>query len=435
MQSKRRDFLKLAALTGIGLTGSGLLGFPGARNDQKNSIITPINPDTALKNNGTTENELSIIGLYGAWASSLTSDQLPALSFRRKEWQNVDSWKKLARKRLTERLSIPGIGGKPVIQVQKQYSYDGLHVEELTWQLPYGRPTEAILLKPLESKGRLPGIIALHDHGGNKYFGCRKITKTSANQHALMKEHQQSYYENFAWANQMAKRGYVVLVPDAFTFASRRVQFQDVPLHLRKGNNDDDPENEKNIESYNSWASDHEHVMAKSLFCAGTTWPSVFFAEDKKALDILCSRDDVDAGRVGCGGLSGGGLRTVFLAGMDTRIKCAVDVGFMTTWKDLILNKSFTHTWMTYVPLLPNELDFPEILGLRVPLPTLVLNDIEDNLFTLSEMKKAEQMLKEVYSKAGAADKFSCSYHPGPHKFDAKMQEEAFNWFDKWLKA
>ena len=89
---------------------------------------------------------------------------------------------------------------------------------------------------------------------------------------------------------------------------------------------------------------------------------------------------------------------------------------------------------MTYVPLLPNELDFPEILGLRTPLPTLVLNDTNDNLFTLSEMEKASDILKEIYKKAGAEDKYKCSFHPGPHKFDRKMQAEAFDWFDKWLK-
>ncbi|MEJ7682351.1 MAG: hypothetical protein WKG06_31775 [Segetibacter sp.] len=122
--------------------------------------------------------------------------------------------------------------------------------------------------------------------------------------------------------------------------------------------------------------------------------PAVFFAEDRKALDILCAREDVDANRIGCGGLSGGGIRTVFMAGIDSRIKCTVDVGFMSTWKDFLLNKSFTHTWMTYVPLLPNELDFPEILGLRVPLPTLVLNDSDDTLYTLREMNRAEKVLK-----------------------------------------
>lgn len=60
-------------------------------------------------------------------------------------------------------------------------------------------------------------------------------------------------------------------------------------------------------------------------------------------------------------------MRTVFMGGLDERIKCAVCVGFITTLKDFLLNKSFTHTLMTYVPLLPNELDFPELLGFRVP--------------------------------------------------------------------
>jgi hypothetical protein len=90
---------------------------------------------------------------------------------------------------------------------------------------------------------------------------------------------------------------------------------------------------------------------------------------------------------------------------------------------------------MVYVPLLPDELDFPEILGLRAPLPTLVLNDIDDTLYTMSEMKRAEKILSEVYKKAGAEERLKCSYYPGPHKFDMPMQEEAFNWFDRWLKA
>jgi dienelactone hydrolase len=205
--------------------------------------------------------------------------------------------------------------------------------------LPYGRPTEAILLKPLNATGRLPGILAFHDHGGRKYFGTRKITRTSDHQHPLMEEHQKRLYEGLAWANEIAKRGYVVLVSDAFPFASRRVMMQDVPEHMREGLNDNDPENPGNINAYDAWARDHEHIMARSLFSAGTTWPGVSFAEDRKALDVLCAREDVDANRIGCGGLSVGGMRTVFVGGLDPRIKCAVCVGFMTTWKDLVLNK------------------------------------------------------------------------------------------------
>ncbi|HRI20327.1 MAG TPA: prolyl oligopeptidase family serine peptidase [Panacibacter sp.] len=429
MKNKRRHFLKLTGLTGIGIAGNGLLNALSATpvtNDQLNFMEA---------NSNNVEGNSSVIGLYGAWAASLNENALPKLSFRRKEFTDVQTWRSKAKKLLAERLATPDIGRLPTITIKKQYEYDGLHIEELGWQLPYGRATEAILLKPVNSKEVLPAILAFHDHGGNKYFGTKKITRTSDEQHPLMKEHQQEYYEGMAWANEIAKRGYVVLVADAFPFASRRVMMQDVPEGLRNDLTDNDPENPVNIKAYNEWAGQHEHIMAKSLFCAGTTWPGVFFAEDKVALDILCNRKDVDKNKIGCAGLSGGGMRTVFMAGQDDRIKCAVCVGFMTTWKDFLLNKSFTHTWMTYVPLLPNELDFPEILGLRIPLPTLVLNDIDDGLYTIDEMKNADKILSEIYNKANAADKYKCSYYPGVHKFDKAMQWEAFNWFDKWLKG
>jgi dienelactone hydrolase len=362
---------------------------------------------------------LSIIGLYGNWAASLTEGRLPSLSFRNQEWSDTAKWQKTAKIRVADRLAIPEIGGMPKVMLKKKYTYDGLQVEELTWQLPYGRPTEALVLKPVNASGRLPGILAFHDHGGNKYFGTRKITRTNDNRHPLMVEHQQNYYGGRAWANEIAKKGYVVMVSDAFPFASRRVMMHDVPDFLRNGLNDENPEDPGNIAAYNQWAGNHEDIMAKSLFSAGTTWPGVFFAEDRIALDILCAREDVDPARIGCGGLSGGGMRTVFMGGLDPRIKCAVCVGFMTTWKDFLLNKSFTHTWMTYVPVLPNELDFPEILGLRVPLPTMVLNDNEDDLYTVPEMQTADRILGEVYRKAGAAERYKCSFYPGEHKFDA----------------
>ncbi|QMU27392.1 alpha/beta hydrolase family protein [Adhaeribacter radiodurans] len=424
MKKNRREFLKITGFAGISVAGAGIL--PAFAKEKNNTII----PNTEID-----EKDQSIIGLYGAWANSLNANKLPSFSFRSQKWPDLEKWRKAAKDQVVERLAIPDIGGLPKVTIKKQYNYDGLHMEELSWQLPYGRPTEAILLKPQNAKGRLPGILALHDHAANKYFGCYKITRTSDNQHPLMKYHQEHYYSGIAWANEIAKRGYVVLVADAFAFASRRVMLQDVPSRQRNGLTDADLANSEGIASYNTWAADHEHIMAKSLFCAGTTWPGVFYAEDRKALDILCARADVDANKVGCGGLSGGGLRTVFLAGLDPRIKCAVDVGFMSTWKDFLLNKSYTHTWMTYVPLLPNELDFPDILSLRAPLPTLVLNDSDDQLYTLPEMNQAEKVLAEVYKKAGAENRFKCSYYPGYHKFDDKMQKEAFNWFDQWLKV
>jgi cephalosporin-C deacetylase-like acetyl esterase len=70
---------------------------------------------------------------------------------------------------------------------------------------------------------------------------------------------------------------------------------------------------------YNAWAADYEHVIAKALFCGDTTWAGVMLSEDTRALDYLCSLPDVDSSRIGVVGLSGGGLRTVLLAGTDSR--------------------------------------------------------------------------------------------------------------------
>lgn len=421
----RREFLTSAALLGV---------LPILPHD------FPMLPQTVPENTLTTSADgLSIIGAYGSWASAIPGNP-PTLSFRNPQFKDINAWREQALTKTRELMAAPALKDfVPEVTVKASFEYDGLIVEELQWQLPYGNPTEAILLKPAGATGPLPAVLGLHDHGGQKYFGKRKITRTSDDMHPTMVEHQKQSYSGIPWANELAKRGYVVMVHDVFTFGSRRVRYKDVSgiswgACSVADKSDENPEDIDNIKIYNDWASEHEHILSKSLFCAGTTWPGMTLAEDKIALDILCNRPDVDATNVGCCGLSGGGLRTDYLGGLDTRVKCAISVGFMSTWNDFLLNKSFTHTWMTYIPLLPNYLDFPEVLGLRVPLPTMVMSNTEDQLYTLPEMKKADEILKEVYDKAGAADNYSGKYYPGGHKFDLAMQQDAFNWFDTWLK-
>ncbi len=379
--------------------------------------------------------EPTMIGAYGPWAASFLGEGPARLSFRQPGWVDLEAWRAVARARFAECVAAPPLPPTPAVECLERRKDDGLEIERLRWQLPYGPPTEAVFLKPAGAKGPLPGILGLHDHAGLKYFGAHKITRTGDDQHPMMAAHQKTYYGGVAWANEIAKRGYAVLVHDAFAFGSRRVLLADVPEAIRQGLDDNDPENPERIAAYNQWAAQHESIMAKSLFCAGTTWPGVFLTDDRVALSVLCARPEVDASRIGCAGLSGGGLRTVFLAGSDERIRCAVCVGMMTTWRDYLLYKSHTHTWMVYVPLLPRDLDYPEILGLRVPLPTLVLNNRQDPLFTLAEMERADRILAEVYAKAGASDRYRCTFYEGPHKFDVAMQAEAFAWFDQWLKT
>ena len=377
----------------------------------------------------------NMTGAYGPWlADEVLGSQPGRLSLRSGQFGQLNSWRTAARKRVLECIAPVDLGGVPEVRVDGRTTYDGLDIEFLSWQLPMGPRTEAVFLKPSGAKGFLPAILGLHDHGGNKFLGWRKIVRTDDSPWDVQKKHQENYYAGNAWANEIAKRGYAVLVHDTFPFASRRVRVADVAPRLKGTGVDPEPGDADGIAKYNAFAGQHEHILEKSLLSAGTTWPGVYVVEDQKALDVLCSRPGVNPARVGCAGLSGGGMRTVFLGGLDDRIKVAVAVGFMTTWKDFLLDKCFTHTWMAYVPLLPRDLDFPEILALRAPKATMVLNCTEDPLYTLSEMKRADGMMAQVFRRAQAADKYRCTFYPGGHKFDREMQADAFAWFDQHLK-
>ena len=413
-----------------------------------------------------------MLGAYGPWAASLHGEGPRPLSFRAPRWTDIDEWRKQARGALVDLLRSPEGTRAIDVQVHDAHGHDGLDVQELSWQLPYGPRTHAYFLKPWGAHGRLPGVLAFHDHGGDKYFGKRKITRAGDDVHPAMVRHQTQYYGGVPWANELARRGFAVLVHDVFPFESRRILASDLPrlvverlmsppLKVReltpedlaaaaadtaaaaarpvfrddRGADVDVPEGEPEdrIIAYNAFAAQHESVIAKSLFSAGLTWPGLMVAEDLAALDYLASRPDVDPERLGCGGLSGGGLRTSFLAGLDDRIRCAVCAGMMTTWEDFLLATSYTHTWMIYVPGLPALLDYPEIIGLRTPRPTLVLATTEDPLFTRQRTERAARILEEIYAKAGVAERFRFSRYPGPHKLDRPMQEEAFAWMERWL--
>lgn len=383
-----------------------------------------------------TEPRINQMGPYGPWLADRVLGSGPArLSFRTGKWKSVDEWRAVARQRALELVAPVDLGGRPQVTVTGRTRYDGLDIEFLSWQLPNGgAKTEAVLLKPAGAKGPLPGILALHDHGAQKFLGWRKIARTGPDLWPVQARHQKHYYGDVGWANEIAKRGYAVLVHDTFPFASRRILVEDVPENLRSGGVDPDPLDDAGIDRYNKFAGAYEQIVEKSLVSAGTTWPGVYFVEDQRALDVLAARPEVDAARLGCAGLSGGGMRTVFLGGLDPRIKVAVAVGFMTTWRDFLLDKAFTHTWMTYVPLLPKDLDFPEILALRAPAATMVLNCNQDPLYTLPEMKRADSILAETFQRAGAAANYKCNFYEGGHKFDRAMQADAFAWFDRFLK-
>lgn len=170
----------------------------------------------------------NLLGEYGPWVEQLVRTPDREYSFLNPRWTKIEEWSKQTRSRVEPLLSPPAIGSLQV-QVHRKSTLDGLAVEELSWTLPYGPSTQAYFLKPAGYSGKLPAVLALHDHGANKYFGKQKIAEASPDVHPFIQEYRKKYYGGKAWANELARRGYAVLVPDVFLFESRRMTPSQLP--------------------------------------------------------------------------------------------------------------------------------------------------------------------------------------------------------------
>ncbi|MFA5699448.1 MAG: alpha/beta hydrolase family protein, partial [Sphaerochaeta sp.] len=239
----------------------------------------------------------------------------------------------------------------------------------------------------------------------------------------------------------------VVFVPDLFGFESRRIKVSDLspsliaelltpPLAVTEGgayeNLDSTLDDSlSHREGYNALARSLEHLIAKVLLSGGYTWAGYTVAEDLVSLDILGTHPLVDSSRLGCGGLSLGGLRSVLLSAVSPQIQASFVVGFMTTFKDLVLNKANRHTWIAYAPALSHLGEFGELLYAHAPKPLLIQHGMKDDLFTFSEAQESSTRIQSFYHDH--PDHFTFTAYDDVHLFDEEMQEEAFAFLGRFL--
>lgn len=375
------------------------------------------------------------LGIYYEMLDSIAAIQ-PSLSFLAKSWPDVETWRKTTRAKALELLAFnpPAI---PLNQaVDSRHEDDGLVVEEISYDMPYGPRACGFFLYPKLQNRMLPAVIALHDHGSFFYFGKEKITALK-DELRIVEDFKRQYYGGRSWATDLARRGFAVLVMDVFLWGSRRIPLESVNEDFLKFFEGVKPDSEEYIRKYNEfWEMNECSIIADTILQAGTCWPGIFGYEDRRSVDYLITRPEVDPNRIGCGGLSGGGLRTIFLSGLDERIRCCFCVGFMSTIRGLLRNHIRCppgHGLFMYAPQLYSYLDLPDVISLHAPSPLMVQFDSEDELFSLEGQRSADRKLAQIYSKIGYPDNYVGRFYSGSHKFDVVMQREAFAWLERWL--
>jgi len=289
----------------------------------------------------------------------------------------------------------------------------------------------AYVLIPKGRKGPRPAIVDLHSHGGMFVYGKEKVMPMPDGDSPAITEYRQENYEGRSTSLALCRRGYVVISIDAFYFGERRTMFggdaQKLGLDRLKYSRED-------VQYLNHRASDGEATLAKSLCWAGTTWQGIVHWDDLRTVDYLASRPEVDPTRIGCVGISMGGYRTDFLAALEDRIQCAVTVGFMSSLRPMIRAHVNTHSFVHFLPGLAHFLDLPDVIGCMAPKPLMVQQCSRDELYPMAGMKEALTKIAAIYAKAGAASNCQGKFYDHPHLFSLRMQEEAFDWLDRWLK-
>ncbi|MCL6511183.1 MAG: prolyl oligopeptidase family serine peptidase [Anaerolineae bacterium] len=371
------------------------------------------------------------LGNLHPFVTAIADHHPPALSFLNPQFTDLAAWRAAAREQALAllRYAPPRVPLDPhMIEVVDKGDYVR---EKVTFaSAPWSR-VPAYVLVPKGLVRPAPGIVALHDHGGYYVHGKEKLVETERESSHLI-AYRESGYGGRAFAGALARRGHVVIVIDAFYWGERRLDLQQMPDELVK-EMQRRAQFKTGVPGVNEIYSHLEEPMMRHLLAAGTTWMGILSHDDRASVDYLLSRPEVDPERIGCLGLSMGGMRTNWLFGTDPRVKAAVAVGWMTDWRELIAGHVGRHSFAQYVPGLTGQLELSDVAAMGMPGALMVQQCAQDALFPLDGMQKTCDRLAALYAKAGLSERFACRFYDAPHQFNVEMQEEAFGWLERWL--
>ena len=422
--STRREFLQHATQGAV--TWTALSWTPGADGAPSGVDFTeappPAPPPAAASDIGS---------LYPFVQSQAVKGEF-RLSFLQARFADVKAWKQEARGRLLDLLHYAPAPCEPRAETLERVDRGDYIEERVEFNTTPDIRVPAFVLIPKGARFPAPGIVALHDHGGFYFWGKEKLVE-QGDEHPVLTGFKRQYYSGRSIASDLARAGYVVVVIDMFYWGGRRMLLADDGADWRER-----PRNvsAERIAAFNRRSSEGEQLVGRTIFAAGFTWAGVMFWDDVRTVDYLLRRPEVDPSRIGCVGLSMGGLRTVHLAALDDRIKAAVAVGWMASFPAQLeshIKNTIGHTKL--VPGLYRDLDYPDVASLALPTPLLVINGSKDALFELSGVRASFDKLAACYAKAGVPERVRTRLYDTPHEFNAEMQAEAWAWLARHLAA
>ncbi|MFQ5808161.1 MAG: dienelactone hydrolase family protein, partial [Armatimonadota bacterium] len=260
----------------------------------------------------------------------------------------------------------------------------------------------ATVLVPRGVSGPCPGIVALHDMGGFRLFGRQKLLAFDGEPECLTAFRQQHYHGASIMAD-LVRRGYVVVAIDQLCFGERTMAAADDPVGFRQRRLEMDAEAAQEFTA--GVSRQDEPFLVRQVMTVGRTWPGLVVADDRRTVDYLCSRPEVDPTRIGCIGLSFGAYRANYLGALDDRIKAAVSVCWTSTMDGLVgYNVGGAMGWFSLIPGMFERMDLPDLQALTAPRAFMAINGWHDHLVQPFGIAKAHLHLRESFTLAGCPE-------------------------------
>ncbi len=311
------------------------------------------------------------------------------LRFRARTRAQALAWQKQLREKLVSLL-----GGFPATrcalepEVLESRPLAGYTREKLVFQSRQNMSVFAYLLLPERTRSSRPAVICLpgHGRGADPVAGLDE----QGDLDAADKEYQHRF------AVQAAERGFVALAVEQLGFGCRR----------------DPAARKKNLGTSSCQPSAGAALLLGRTMAGWRAWDVM------RALDYLATRPEVDAKRIACMGISGGGTVTLYAAALDARIRAAVLSGSTATFRDSIF--SISHCLDNYVPQILEWAEMSDVAGLIAPRPVFVESGERDHIFPVESARQVVAELRRIYALWGAEQRLGHEVFPGEHSFWGK---------------
>lgn len=175
----------------------------------------------------------------------------------------------------------------------------------------------------------------------------------------------------------------------------------------------------------------HSYPGAQA-FISGSSQAKYMIWDGIRAVDYLFSRPEVDAGRIGITGRSGGGTQASYIAAFDERIYASAPENYLTNFKRLWLTHGPQDAEQNFYRGISSGLDQPDLLLVRAPKPNLLIATSRD-MFNIEGSMETVNQVQRIYQAYDAPANFAMVVDDAGHTSTRKNRETMYAFFQNHL--